>query len=390
MLSHPGLRAIAAYFFVYYAFLGVFSPFWGPYLRALGVPMSIIGLMISLPQVNRIYAPALWAWCADHFGHRRMILRIAGMGGFAGFVVLLVTQDIYWMFAAIFVASFFWSAAIPQVEAITMSLLKGDSGSYARLRAWGSIGFMVATLIGGYLMEHFGVQTMPRLVVVVMAGVAILVWWVPDAAPTQSHARSTGGVGAILRQTEVQALFIGCLLMGAAHGLLHGFYSIHLDEHGIAKSTLGWLWALGVMAEILLFWFMPNLSRRFRLRSMYLCAMGVAVVRYLMIGWGTSWLAVLVLAQLMHAFTFGVHHAVSISYVHRLFDPAHQTQGQAFYIVFTFGIGGSLGTLLTGFLWSSLGGNWLFTLASLAALLALLVCWRGLKEHGFPHASTAG
>ena len=109
--SDPGLRAIAAYYLFYYGFLGVFSPYWGPYLRAIGVPMALIGLMISLPQVNRIFAPVIWGWCADHFGHRRTILRLAGMGSFAGIAALMVTREVQWMFAAVFVASFFWSAA---------------------------------------------------------------------------------------------------------------------------------------------------------------------------------------------------------------------------------------------------------------------------------------
>lgn len=375
--THPGLRAIAAYYLFYYGFLGVFSPYWGPYLRSLGIPMAMIGLMISLPQINRVYAPAVWGWCADHFGHRRAILRLAGVGSFAGFVVLLFTQDMRWMFAAIFVASFFWSAALPQVEATTMAILKGDSGGYSRLRIWGSVGFMLATLAGGYLIDRRGVGVLPQLVAAIMAGVATLVWWVPDVSPSR-RAASESGIGAILRRSEVRALLVGCLLIGAAHGLLLSFYSIHLDEHGIAKSAMGWLWSLGVLAEIVLFWCMPQLSGRFRLRSLYLFAMACAVVRYLMIGWGTASLAVLLLAQTMHAFSFGLHHAVSIAYIHRHFGEAHQTQGQALYIVFTFGIGGSLGTLLAGIFWSRLGGSWMFTLASLVSLLALWLCHRHL------------
>lgn len=375
--SHPGLRAIAAYYFFYYGFLGVFSPFWGPYLRALGIPMAMIGLMISLPQINRIYAPAVWGWCADHFGHRRAILRLAGMGGLAGFIVLLFTRDFRWMFAAIFVASFFWSAAIPQVEATTMVILRGDSGGYSRMRMWGSIGFMVATLAGGYLIDHWGIYTLPNIVIAIMAGVATLVWWVPDASPGKTVVKEAG-LMAILQRHEVRALFAGCLLIGAAHGLLIGFYSIHLDEHGVSKSAMGWLWTIGVFAEIVLFWYMAHLTERFRPRSLYLFAMCCAVVRYLMIGWGTDFMWVLVLAQVMHAFTFGIHHAVSISYIHRNFGQAHQTKGQALYIVFTFGVGGSLGTLISGVLWNRLGGDWMFTLASVVSLLALLICRRWL------------
>ncbi|SFM93203.1 MFS transporter, PPP family, 3-phenylpropionic acid transporter [Formivibrio citricus] len=377
--SHPGLRAIAAYYLFYYGFVGVFSPYWGPYLRALGVSMAMIGLMTSLPQINRIYAPALWGWLADRTGRRSAILRLAGLGSLAGFSTLLFTQDADWMFAAILIASFFWSAALPQVEATTMSILKGDSGGYARLRIWGSVGFILATLAGGYFVDHWGVQALPALVVGIMAGVAILAWFVPDAGASRKQEGSAG-LREILYRREVMALLGGCLLIGAAHGLLMGFYSIHLDEHHVAKRAMGWLWSLGVVAEIGLFWCMTHLTGRFRLRSLYLFAMSVAVVRYLMIGWGADWMTVLVAAQLLHAFTFAVHHAVSIAYVHRFFGAAHRTQGQALYIVFTFGIGGSLGTLLTGWFWNDLGGNWMFTMASLVSLLALVICWRWLKD----------
>lgn len=377
--SHPGLRAIAAYYLFYYGFLGVFSPYWGPYLRALGVPMALIGLMTSLPQINRIYAPALWGWLADRYGHRRAILRIAGMGSFVGFSVLLFTQDMRWMFMAILVASFFWSAALPQVEATTMSILKGDSGGYARLRIWGSIGFILTTLAGGYWVDLWGVRVLPMIVVAVIAGVAILAWRVPDAG-SSCRKSGRGGLQIVLFRREVVALLCGCLLMGAAHGLLMGFYSIHLDEHEVPKRAMGWLWSLGVLAEIMLFWYMSHLTGRFRLRSIYLFAMLVAVVRYLMIGWCANWMGVLIVAQLLHAFSFAAHHAVSIAYIHRYFGADHQTQGQALYIVFTFGMGGSLGTLLTGWFWNDLGGNWMFTVASAASLLALLICWRWLKE----------
>ena len=385
--SHPGLRAIAAYYLFYYGFLGIFSPYWGPYLRTQGVSMAMIGLMTSLPQINRIYAPALWGWLADRFACRRAILRLAGLGGLAGFVVLLFTRDVDWMFVAILGASFFWSAALPQVEATTMGLLRGDSGGYARLRIWGSIGFIIATLTGGYLVDLWGVHVLPQIVVAIMAGVAILAWWVPDAGVTGKPAAERGPLREILFRREVLALLGGCLLIGTAHGLLMGFYSIHLDEHAVPKPAMGWLWSLGVLAEIVLFWFMSHLSGRFRLRQLYLFAMAVAVVRYLMIGWGADWMVVLVAAQLMHAFSFAAHHAVSIAYVHRYFGATHQTQGQALYIVFTFGIGGSLGTLLTGWLWNMLGGNWMFTLASAVSLLALLICWRWLKE---PAAARSG
>lgn len=380
-LSHPGLRAIAAYYFFYYGFLGVFSPFWGPYLRSLNTPMALIGLMISLPQINRTYAPAIWGWCADRFGHRRAMLQLGGLGALGGFVVLMFTRSIMAMFWTIFVASFFWSAILPQVEATTMGLLKGDSGQYARLRIWGSLGFMVATLVGGYLIDHLGVAVMPRMVVVIMIGVVCFLWMVPESSGPVRQKSAKGGLKAILARREVQVILAACFLTGASHGLLISFYSIHLEDHHVAKSLMGWLWSIGILAEIVLFWYMTQLSQRFSLRNLYLLAMATAVVRYLLIAWLADSIPVLMIAQLMHALTFAVFHAVSIAYIHRHFGAEHQTQGQAIYIVVSFGAGGSVGSMLTGFLWNRLGGEILFTAAALVSGMALLIAWRGLSKH---------
>ena len=188
------------------------------------------------------------------------------------------------------------------------------------------------------------------------------------------------GIKEILARSEVQTILLACFLMGASHGLLISFYSIHLEEHQIPKSLMGWLWSTGVLAEVVLFWHMSELSKRFSLRNMYLLATGAAVLRYLLIAWCTSSLVVLFGAQVMHALTFGLFHAASITYIHRHFGEEHQTQGQALYIVVSFGAGGSVGTMLTGYLWNNMGGSMLFSLAAAASALAFVFCFFGLHR----------
>ena len=97
-----------------------------------------------------------------------------------------------------------------------------------------------------------------------------------------------------------------------------------------------------------------------------------------MIGWGVGWIAVVVLAQMLHAVTFGVYHAAAVEMVHRFFRGKHQSRGQALYNSFTFGAGGTLGGLYAGMIWESLGAPATFTIAAGFALLALLlVAWKG-------------
>ncbi|MGL4996855.1 MAG: MFS transporter, partial [Deefgea sp.] len=147
-----------------------------------------------------------------------------------------------------------------------------------------------------------------------------------------------------------------------------------------SQSVIGWLWSIGVLAEILVFAMMPQITRRFTLRVLFLFGLSVAVVRFGLIGLGVKSLALLVLAQIAHAFTFGSHHAVSMSYIHRYFTGRHQAKGQALYIAASFGLGGSLGGILAGLAWHQMGGAVIFLVSSCVALVGLLIAFRGVKD----------
>ncbi len=139
------------------------------------------------------------------------------------------------------------------------------------------------------------------------------------------------------------------------------------------------MWALGVVAEIGVFMLMPRISQRFSLRAILLFAFACAVARFLMIGWGADSLAVLAVAQLLHGATFGAYHAAAIGVVNQWFPGALQSRGQALYGSLSFGAGGMLGGLLSGYTWESLGAAWTYTIGSgfaLAGLVWLLFGWR--------------
>ncbi|WP_410498202.1 MFS transporter [Chitinibacter sp. S2-10] len=381
MLRNKALLAIAGFYFCYFAFNGLFSPYWGLYLAGLAFPAWQIGILTSLTQINRIYAPALWGYLADRTGRRQQILRLAGLGGLLFYIPLLFTSTFWPIFIAVLLGSFFWSAALPLVEATAMNLLKGDSGAYSRLRIWGSLGFVAATLLAGYLIDKQGLAVFPWAVMSVMLALAVYCWQIPESPTSEQVVTQETSFLTVLRQREVRALLCSCFLMALAHGPYYSFYSIYLADQGYGKSTIGWFWSIGVVAEIAIFWLMPRLNARFAHKTLLLFGLAVATLRFLQIGWGIESLALLLLAQLAHAFTFGSNHAVNMAYIHHYFAGRHQAKGQALYIAVSFGIGGSLGGILSGTVWQVLGGAWVFSLAAAACALAYWLAWRGLPEH---------
>jgi PPP family 3-phenylpropionic acid transporter len=365
---------LSGYYFFYFAFIGAFSPYFGLYLQSLNFSAWDIGLLMSQMQLMRLFGPNLWGWLADRFGRRMAIIRLAGGIGLAGFTAFFWLDKLPGMLLAMAVLAFFWSAALPLVETLTFDHLREERGRYSRIRLWGSIGFIVAVMGTGALLDMAPPVGVLWVCWAILVGILLYALTLPEAPPA-SHARDGQPIGEILRQPKVIALMTACFAMSAAHGAFYVFYSIHLNAHGYSKTEVGLLWSLGVVAEIVVFMFMARLSRRFSLRAILLACFGAAVVRFLLMGWGVESAAIMILVQLLHGLTFGAYHAASIAAVNQWFPGRAQGRGQALYSSLSFGAGGLLGALISGRTWESLGSGWTFTLGSLFALVGFVLVW---------------
>jgi PPP family 3-phenylpropionic acid transporter len=161
--------------------------------------------------------------------------------------------------------------------------------------------------------------------------------------------------------------------MALAHGPYNTFYSIHLVQHGYSKTALGALWALSVVAEVAVFLAMPRILRRWSIPGVIGFSLLCAVARFLIIGWAVQWWALIALAQVLHAATFGAHHAAALAAIHHFFQGRYQARGQALYSAVGFGAGGALGMFASGWLWTHLGPGLTFACGSAAALAACLL-----------------
>lgn len=370
---------LSGYYFFYFAFIGAFSPYFALYLQSLAFSAANIAVLMSLMQVMRIVAPNLWGWLAERSGMRVPIVRLSAVASLAGFSIFFVTTDFAGVFVGMALMAFFWSAALPLVESLTFNHLGSEGHRYSSIRVWGSVGFIAAVLGIGHALDHLPIASMLWMTALVLAGIVVYAFVVPEAivAPSQRAATS---LGATLRRPEVRALLGGCFFMSAAHGALYVFYSIYLVDNGYGKSVVGWMWTLGVVAEIIVFVIMPRLMRRFSMRAILLVAFLSAVGRFVMIGWGVGSLGVLLVAQLLHGATFGAYHAAAIALVNQWFPGKLQSRGQALYGCLSFGAGGMLGGLLSGMTWESIGPAWTFTIGSGLALLGLAWLVKGWKH----------
>ncbi len=367
-------RQLAGFYFFYFSYIGAFAPFFAVYLDGVGLSAAEIGTVMALPPVTRALAPYLWGWLADAADRRLGLVRATALAGLACWLGLFVSATFLWICAVVLAAGFFLSAALPVVEAATLTHLGEHTGRYGAIRLWGSIGYIVAVVGVGYALDLFPARTLLWIVTIALLGTLAFAWLVPDARPAP-HAADQQPIADVLKRPAVIALITACALMAAAHGPYYTFYSIHLVDHGYSKGLTGWLWALGVICEIAIFLWLPRLYATFTLRSILIASFALAAVRFVVIGWGADSLALLVFAQTLHAASFGSFHAAAIGIVHQLFRGRHQARGQAIYGSLTFGVGGTLGAIASGYAWEPLGAGLTFTLAAVAALAGMVLLW---------------
>ena len=377
---------LSGFYFWYFTALGAFLPYWSLYLASLNFSAAEIGQLMALVAGTKVVAPNIWGWLADRTGADLRLIRWAGFATVLAFAALPWRAGFWWLFWITLAFSFFWNACLPLFEALTLRQLAGQVERYSQIRVWGSIGFILAVMLLGSALSHDRV-TLAQLPIVV--GLLLGCEWLASLViPNRGAPASRHGDRFVrtLWRREVVAFFAVVMLLQASHGPYYVFFSIYLEERGFDPEQIGQFWVLGVLAEIALFVSAPRLLRRYTLRRILLASLLLGVLRWLLIGWAVENVALLCLAQLLHGATFGATHAVGIQLTQSYFSGRHRNKGQALYSSASFGLGGALGSLLSGEAWGPFGAGGVFSGAAAACLLAWLIAWLWVERRrpGFP------
>ena len=369
---------LSGFYFFYFASLGVLVPYWGLYLQWQGFSAQEIGQLTAIFLGTRIIAPNIWGWIADHHGHRMLIVRATSLAGTIAFSAILLNNSYAWIASVMLIFSIFWNATLPQFEANTLQHLGEQSHHYSKIRLWGSIGFIITVSALGILFEKISIELMPIALIITMMGIWLMSLTVPESA-SRHLSSDHQPLRDILKQPANLAFFAICFLILLSHGPYYTFYSIYLEQHGYSRMLIGQLWALGVIAEVIIFLYMHRFLPHFGLRFVLILSLILSTLRWLLIGFFPDNLTILLFAQLLHAASFGTFHAAAIAWVHQHFVGKNQSRGQALYSSVGFGAGGVLGSLLSGYLWVSPGPTATFFMAAMTTVVASLIALRWLK-----------
>jgi len=306
-----------------------------------------------------------------------LIIRIGSLLSIASFSLIFISHDLWWLVFVMLLFSFFWNATLPQFEAMTLNHLGDDTHRYSMVRLWGSLGFIVIAVIVGELLGNYDADIIPVVVLITFVVISITSFMVPEKLNTPHADHSP--IWYVIKQPKVLAFLTVCFLMLCSHGPYYTFYTIYLEELGYSSRMIGILWAVGVLAEVIIFLLMHRLLPAFGARNLLFITFLLTTLRWLIIGFSADSLTMLFIAQLFHAFSFGVFHSVGILLVHEYFTGSHQGRGQALYSSVSFGGGVAVGSLVSGLLWDQWGAGVLFTFASCCTVLAFFIVWRFIQ-----------
>jgi PPP family 3-phenylpropionic acid transporter len=299
----------------YFAHIGFFNPYLPLWLKAQGLPITVISVLASVQSVTRVFAPYAWGALSDRTGERVKLLRLSAGLALVASLGLWWPGGAWWIGLVLLLLFTHTSSMMGLTEAAMAHLVAGDWGRYGRVRLWGSVGFMATVFAAGAWFERYGMDSFPGWTLATLAGVLLCTWWLPDAKDTPQQRAGHAPILPALRRPVVRWFFASLLFHVMAHFAIYGFLSLYLDALGYSKTTIGLLWAVSVLVEIAWFYAQGRLIVRWRMEQwLLLCGLTTALRMAITAGLG-EWLAALLLAQMLHAVTFATHHTACIALV---------------------------------------------------------------------------
>lgn len=368
---------LGGFYFFYYSIVGTFMPYWNLYLQDQGFNYQEIGVLSSIAIVTRFFAPLVWGWIADKSGKRMLLVRIATwMESCIWLAIFIVPNTFQSVALLMLIFSFFQNAILAQFEGVTLFWL-GDQKAklYGKIRKWGSVGFIVGVFTIGAILEIVHISMLPILLLIIASLAFIWSFTIrePDSAPTsQKHLEP---LLPVLKRPTVAAFFAIEFILLFSHAPFYSFYSNFLKSLNFSTTEIGFLWAMGVFAEIFMFSIASKIFQRFSWRSLVVVCLLVTSIRWMLVAVFSHYFIGQLFAQCLHAFSFGLFHLIAMRVIFQNFSAGQQGRGQALYSTM-WGLGVAFGSVLAGHFWKILSGEVIFMCASAVVLLGLgFVMW---------------
>lgn len=381
--------------------VGCYLPYLPVWLSWRELDADQIAILLATPLFARIVATPAISFAADRAGDRRAILIALAWGSLLSFGLLWASAGFWQMFLATLLLAINWTTILPLIETVAMTGIRSGTIDYGRVRLWGSLSFIVASLGSGLIIGMLGAHVVLPLLV----GAAALVVLGSHLLPPKVASRAPAAPASLRRlkltdafslaRSRLFLLFLAAAsLIQASHALYYAFGTLHWQAQGIASGVIGALWSIGVLAEIALFAVSGRVMVRYSASRLLLLAGLATTLRWGLMAidpplWATG------LLQTLHAMSFGAAHLAAIHFLTQAVPEDRAATAQGLYAAVVAGLALGFVTIASGPLYRLLGGQAYAVMSALAlmgtvAAYGLAWRWQGGPIAGMPQPHNAG
>ncbi len=399
-----GLR-LAILYAAIFVLAGFFLPYMPVWLNAQGLTAAQIALVLSMHMFLRPVFTPLVAYAADRTGARRGILITLACGAGLAIILLSRAENFAEIFGLVVLFGLFWMSVTPLAEATAMQAVREAGVDYGRVRLWGSLTFIGASVGGGAAIAHWGADATIWLLIFSAALVLAAALLLPRAAPPPALPGApakplTVRDAAALGASPLFLLFLlAASLIQATHAVYYTFGTLHWQSLDISTPVIGALWSVGVLAEIALFIWAARSLRLFGPAGLILLGGAGAILRWTVTAFDPPlWL--LFPAQALHGLSFGATHLGAVHFISEAVPEDRSSTAQGVYAAVTAGLVLGAATIASGPLYRLFGGEAYIAMAMLGvagtfAAWLLLRNWHGglvvgRRRRVQPHSAAEG
>jgi PPP family 3-phenylpropionic acid transporter len=349
---------------------GIQLPFLPLWLKDRGLPDSEVALVVAMMMAVRIIAIPLGTFLADLTRRRRAVIIACAMGSFLTYAMLNVMSGFWPILVTAMLAAALLAPVVPLSEVMAVEGSARYGLDYGRIRLWASLSFLGGNVLAGALLEVIPVSAVILLIAAAQALGALFALLLPhDTAtrPAKHEPIRLAAFFAVVSSLPFVLFLLAAGLGQASHGFLYAFGSVHFVDLGLSTFTIGKLWAVSVLMEVLMFAFSNRFHRALGSVGLIMLGTGLASLRWIATGLEPP-LAILFAVQALHAASFGFTHLGTMHFIRERVPENMRNTAQGLFSVLSSGVLLSSTMWASGLLYGALGGAAYFVMAGYAAL----------------------
>lgn len=383
---------LAFLYAVLFLIIGCYLPYLPVWLKWRGFTPDQIAILLATPLFGRIVIAPSISFVADRLGDRRFVLILSAWGSLFAYGALLVSSGIWQMFFAMVLVALASTTLMPLTETIAITGIRRARLDYGKVRLWGSLSFIAASLGVGVVIQQAGAGLVVPLLMAAAALMILGTYFIPHDLAVARRATPAGegapprrlrlsDATALMRSPLFLLFLVATSLVHGSHAMLYAFGSLHWRAQGFSGGTVGALWSIGVIAEVLLFAVSGRIVGRIGSTRLLVLAGFMTALRWSLMAFDPPLWATAIL-QTLHAMSFGAAHLAAIHFLTHAIPEDRSATAQGLFSAVVAGLVMGTATLLCGPLYASLGGESYAVMAAIAAagtLAAMLLRqrWRG-------------